>query len=173
MKAGRIMKAILCIVTLFLLLSFQIPTKTYANQPIYKYGPGEKLGNNWGYLPIKEYLNTLPKTSKKAIEDRTIVNMMNGGARVFRLYKPSSPHYHSKSDAILYVLSGKGKYEVADGKTFEAGPGTMMYWKAGTPHALIELLEEPHDILVFDVGVRSPDDIIFLDPKDEGSFKLD
>jgi len=149
------------------------PQAASAKQSIYEYGPGEKLGNMWGNLPVQEYLDTLPKKSNKAIEDRTIVTMPRGGVRVFRLYKPSAPHYHAKSDAILYVLSGKGTYEVGDGKIIEAKPGTLMYWRAGTPHALIELQEGPQDILVFDVGVRNPSDIIFLDPKDEGKFSLD
>ncbi|MCM3005073.1 cupin domain-containing protein [Priestia koreensis] len=152
---------------------FLCPLYAEAKQPIYQYGPGEKLGNTWGGLPLQPYLDSLPKTSKKAVEDRTVVSMPKGGVRVFRLYRPSAPHYHTKSDAILYVLSGKGTYEVADGKTIEAEPGTMMYWRAGTPHALVKLTEGPQDILIFDVGVRSPSDIIYLDPKDEGKFSLD
>lgn len=148
-----------------------VPHAAHA-QTIMNYGPGEKAGNQWGQLKLQEYIDSLPKNSKKGIEDRTIVGLPGGGARIFRLYKPSAPHYHVKSDAILYVVSGKGEYEVADGKTFTASPGTVMYWKAGTAHSLKKLIEAPHDILVFDVGVRDPDDIIFLDPKDEGSFEL-
>jgi hypothetical protein len=48
-----------------------------------------------------------------------------------------------------------------------------MYWEAGTPHCLVELLAGPHDILIFDVGVRDVNDIVFLDPRDEGSFLHD
>jgi hypothetical protein len=80
-------------------------------KPLLRYGPGVKMGGMWGALPLAEYIATLPDKPKegKPFENRVIVTRPQGGVRLMRLYKPTKPHYHTKSDAIIYVLSGKGK----------------------------------------------------------------
>jgi len=140
-------------------------------EPLPRLGPGLKLGGLWGALPVAEYAASLPATSEKSFEQRTLVTRPQGGVRLMRLYKATPPHYHTKSDAVIYVLAGRGRYQVADlAQPLDAGPGTLLYWGAGTPHCCVQVLQGPHDLLIFDVGVRDVNDIIFLDPRNEGAF---
>jgi hypothetical protein len=52
----------------------------------------------------------------------------------------------------------------ANGGAF--GPGTLLFFKRGTVHALPELIEGPVVFLSVDTPRRDPKDIIFVNPED-------
>ena len=127
-------------------------------------------GNQYGVISIPGMTATLPATSENVIEDQTVLERPGGGVRVFRLYDAVPLHYHNDSDAILYVLTGRGRFQIADEEPIEAGAGDMLFWAAGTMHGTPEILEGPIDVLVVDLPTRDPTDTIWANPKDAPSF---
>jgi mannose-6-phosphate isomerase-like protein (cupin superfamily) len=86
---------------------------------------------------------------------------------VFRVYKPTPPHYHAGCDEYLYVFSGRGTFWMKHPATITTfKPGDLLYFRRGTVHALPDILEEPVVFLSFDIPRREPRDIIFVNPAD-------
>jgi hypothetical protein len=54
--------------------------------------------------------------------------------------------------------------EPANGGAF--APGTFLFFRRGTVHALPDIFEEPVVFLSFDTPRRDPKDIIFVNPED-------
>lgn len=127
-------------------------------------------GNQYGIVSIPGMVDTLPETSKNVIEDQTVLHRPGGGVRVFRLYGAVPQHYHMRSDAILYILKGRGMFKIEDEDPVEAGPGDMLFWAAGTQHGNPEVIEGPIDVLVFDLPTRDPSDTIWANPREAPSF---
>ena len=42
--------------------------------------------------------------------DTYLTNEEAASSRVFRVYRPTPPHYHATCDEYLYVLSGRGTF---------------------------------------------------------------
>jgi mannose-6-phosphate isomerase-like protein (cupin superfamily) len=96
-----------------------------------------------------------------------LTDRASASARVFRVYKPTPPHYHVNSDEYLYVLSGRGTFWMQDPQSVaEFGPGELLFFERGTVHALPAILAEPVVFLSIDAPRRDPKDIIFIDPND-------
>jgi mannose-6-phosphate isomerase-like protein (cupin superfamily) len=99
--------------------------------------------------------------------DRYLTDTDAASARVFRVYKPTPPHYHAKCDEYLYVFSGRGTFWMEDpASQAEFGPGELLFFKRGIVHALPDIIEEPLVFLSIDTPRREPNDIIFVDPAD-------
>ena len=99
--------------------------------------------------------------------DHYLTNREAASARVFRVYKPTPPHYHATCDEYLYVFSGRGTFWIGDESTSaEFGPGELLFFKRGTVHAQPKILEGPVVFLAIDTPRRDPKDIVFVNPED-------
>jgi mannose-6-phosphate isomerase-like protein (cupin superfamily) len=110
---------------------------------------------------------TLPETAATLLVDTYLTNRDVASARVFRVYRPTPPHYHATCDEYLYVLSGRGTFWMKDASDVaKFGPGDLLFFEKNTVHAIPEILEEPLTFLSIDTPRREPTDIVFVDPKD-------
>ncbi len=108
-----------------------------------------------------------PDKADTLLLDTYLTNEEAASARVFRVYRPTPPHYHATCDEYLYVLSGRGTVWMggpADEKPF--APGELLFFKRGTVHAMPTLAEEPVVFLSVDTPRRDPRDVVFVDPAD-------
>lgn len=116
---------------------------------------------------VKAIAAALPETATTLLVDHYLTDREAASARVFRVYRPTPPHYHASCDEYLFVLSGRGIFWMEDASTEAAfGPGELLFFQRGTVHALPTLAEEPVVFLSVDTPRRDPRDIIFIDPKD-------
>ncbi len=116
---------------------------------------------------LNEIMASFPSTAETLLLDTYLTNEEEASARVFRIYRPTPPHYHATCDEYLYVLSGRGTYwmETPDnGGTFT--PGQLLFFKRNVVHAMPTLLEEPVVFFSVDTPRRDPRDIIFVNPGD-------
>lgn len=109
---------------------------------------------------------TLPETATTMLADIYLSDSEAASARIFRVYKPVSPHYHETCHEHLYVLSGRAMLWIGDeaDKT-EVGPGQLVVFAKATAHAIPEILEEPFVVLAIDAPRRAPTDVVFVDAK--------
>ncbi len=122
---------------------------------------------NMGSFDIAEIAASLPDSAATLLVDRYLTDRPSASARVFRVYKPTPPHYHAQCDEYLYVFSGRGTFWMGDASTkAEFGPGQLLHFERGTVHALPDIIEEPLVFLSIDTPRRDPQDVIFVDPKD-------
>lgn len=120
-----------------------------------------------GSFDIAEIAASLPESATTLLVDRYLTDRPSASARVFRVYRPTPPHYHAQCDEYLYVFSGRGTFWMGDASTkAEFGPGELLHFERGTVHALPDILEEPLVFLSIDTRRRDPKDVIFVDPKD-------
>jgi mannose-6-phosphate isomerase-like protein (cupin superfamily) len=116
---------------------------------------------------IAKIAASLPETATTLLVDRYLTNREEASARVFRVYKPTPPHYHATCDEYLYVFSGRGTFWMEDeSTTAEFGPGELLFFKRGTVHAQPKILEEPVVFLAIDTPRRDPKDVVFVNPED-------
>lgn len=110
---------------------------------------------------------SLPDTAATLLVDVYLTDREAASARVFRVYRPTPPHYHATSDEYLYVLSGRGAFWMGEaGSAAAFGPGELLFFERGVVHAMPELVEHPVVFLSIDTPRRDPTDIIFVDPQD-------
>ncbi len=110
---------------------------------------------------------SLPEQAETLLVDHYMTDEPEGSSRVFRIYKPTPPHFHRHSEEYLYVVSGRGRVWMNDpANSEEFGPGSLLYFKRNIVHALPEILEEPVVFLSVDVPRRIPTDIVFVNPED-------
>lgn len=120
-----------------------------------------------GRFDIAEVAASFPETAKTLLVDRYLTNKPAASARVFRVYKPTPPHYHATCDEYLYVFSGRGTFWMKDPSAIaEFRPGQLLFFEKGTVHALPDILEGPVVFLSVDTPRRDPKDIIFVNPED-------
>src|ERR1700758_2143671 len=99
---------------------------------------------NTGCFDVAEIAASLPETATTLLVDRYLTNREAASARVFRVYRPTPPHYHATCDEYLYVISGRGTFWMEDPSSIaEFAPGHLLFFKKGTVHALPALLEQP------------------------------
>jgi mannose-6-phosphate isomerase-like protein (cupin superfamily) len=109
----------------------------------------------------------LPETAQTLLVDTYLTDREAASARVFRVYRPTPPHYHEGCDEYLYVLSGRGTFWMGDPSTkAEFGPGQLLFFERRTVHAIPEILAEPLVFLSIDTPRREPTDIVFVNPED-------
>lgn len=120
-----------------------------------------------GRFNIGDIAKSLPASAATLLVDRYLTDRPSASARVFRVYKPTPPHYHVHSDEYLYVVSGRGTFWMKDPQSVaEFGPGELLFFERGIVHALPSILDEPLVFLSIDTPRRDPKDIVFVDPKD-------
>ena len=120
-----------------------------------------------GCFDIEAIAAAMPDTAKTLLVDTYLTNREQASARVFRVYRPTPPHYHATCDEYLYVFSGRGTFWTKDESTkIEFAPGQLLFFERGTVHAMPELYEHPVVFMSIDTPRREPTDIIFVDPKD-------
>ena len=120
-----------------------------------------------GSFNIAEIAASLPETAATLLVDRYLTDRPSASARVFRVYRPTPPHYHAQCDEYLYVFSGRGTFWMGDASRKAAfGPGELLHFERGVVHALPDILEEPLVFLSIDTPRRDPKDVIFVDPAD-------
>jgi mannose-6-phosphate isomerase-like protein (cupin superfamily) len=120
-----------------------------------------------GRFDIRAVASTLPDTAATLLVDRYLTDTDSASARVFRVYKPTPPHYHVMCDEYLYVFSGRGTFWMEDpASKAEFGPGELLFFRRGTVHALPDILEGPLVFLSIDAPRRDPKDVIFVNPAD-------
>jgi mannose-6-phosphate isomerase-like protein (cupin superfamily) len=127
----------------------------------------EKPAATTGRFDIAAIAAAFPDTAKTLLVDTYLTNREQASSRVFRVYRPTPPHYHATCDEYLYVFSGRGTFWMKDPSTkavFE--PGQLLFFERGTVHAMPELFEHPVVFLSIDTPRREPTDIIFVDPND-------
>ncbi|GEP12780.1 hypothetical protein MMMDOFMJ_4587 [Methylobacterium gnaphalii] len=65
---------------------------------------------NTGRFDLKAIAAALPDAAETLLVDTYLTDREAASARVFRVYKPTPPHYHATCDEYLYVLSGRGTF---------------------------------------------------------------
>lgn len=121
----------------------------------------------YGRFDVDEIAMSFPEKADTLLLDHYLTNEDAASVRVFRVYRPTPAHYHTRSDEHLLVLSGRGTFWLADPSNeaeFEAGQ--LLFFKRGTVHALPDIIEEPVIFLAVDTPRRDPRDIVFVDPDD-------
>ena len=114
---------------------------------------------------IAEIAQSFPKTADTLLLDKYLTNEEAASARVFRVYRPTPPHFHVNSDEYLYAVSGRGTFWMEDASNIaEFEPGQLLFFKRGTVHAQPDILDEPVVFLSVDTPRRDPKDIVFVDP---------
>jgi len=120
-----------------------------------------------GRFDIAQVAATFPASAETLLVDQYLTNRPEASARVFRVYRPTPPHYHATCDEYLFVFSGRGTFWMGDPSTkAEFRPGQLLFFQKGTIHALPDMLEEPLVFLSVDTPRRDPKDIIFVNPED-------
>ena len=120
-----------------------------------------------GRFDVAAIAASLPETAQTLLVDTYLTNRDAASARVFRVYRPTPPHYHEGCDEYLYVLSGRGTFWMGDPSTkAEFGPGQLLFFERRTVHAIPEILAEPLAFLSIDTPRREPTDIVFVNPED-------
>jgi mannose-6-phosphate isomerase-like protein (cupin superfamily) len=116
---------------------------------------------------IPEIMAGFPDHAESLLLDEYLVDREAASARVFRVYRGTPAHYHAGSDEYLYVLSGRGTFWMESAENGgEFSPGSFLFFKKGTVHALPDIFEHPVVFLSLDAPRRDPKDIIFVNPED-------
>jgi mannose-6-phosphate isomerase-like protein (cupin superfamily) len=120
-----------------------------------------------GWFDVQAIARTLPETATSLLVDKYLTDREAASARVFRVYRPTPPHYHATCDEYLYALSGRGPFWMKDPSSkAEFGPGQLLFFERGTVHAIPDIFAEPLVFLSIDTPRREPTDIVFVDPRD-------
>src|ERR1700745_2935639 len=95
---------------------------------------------NTGLFDITEIAASLPEAATTLLIDRYLTNREAASARVFRVYKPTPPHYHATCDEYLYVFSGRGTFWMGNSESqFEFHPGQLLFFERGTVHHIPDI----------------------------------
>lgn len=120
-----------------------------------------------GRFDLRAIAAAQPATAQTLLVDTYLTDREAASARVFRVYRPTPPHYHATCDEYLYVLSGRGTFWMEDASQEAAfGPGDLLFFERGTVHALPTITQEPVVFLSVDTPRRPPTDIVFVDAAD-------
>lgn len=112
---------------------------------------------------VAEGVRSLPETSATMVADHRFAEDDTASARVFRVYRPTPPHYHTTCDEYLYALSGRCLMQFGDAPPVEIGPGQLVVFKRGVVHSVPEIREEPMVFLSIDTPRRGARDIQFVE----------
>ena len=125
---------------------------------------GEEQAAGHAVFDVAESVRRLPETATTMVADHRFTDDETASARVFRVYRPTPPHYHTTCDEYLYALSGRCLMQFGDAPAVEVGPGQLVFFKRGVVHSVPALLEEPVVFLSVDTPRRGPRDIRFVEP---------
>lgn len=127
----------------------------------------QENGHDLGRFDLNQIARTFPDHAETLLLDRYLTDEPFASMRVFRVYRPTPPHYHVLSNEHLYVLSGRGTFWLGDAANVaEFAPGHLLFFRRGTVHALPTIISDPVVFLAIDTPRREPSDIVFVDPAD-------
>lgn len=123
-----------------------------------------------GIFDVAAIAAALPPSAATLLVDTYLTDRPAASARVFRVYRPTPPHYHETCDEYLYCLSGRGTFWMRDPATVAPfAPGQLLFFRKGTVHAMPEIdAGEPVVFLSIDTPRREQTDIVFVN-KDDGN----
>lgn len=128
---------------------------------------GGEIGDGRGRFDIHAIARGLPDRAETLLVDAYLSDRAAASVRVFRVYRPTPPHYHATCDEALYCVSGRGTFWMGEAANeAEFGPGHLLLFDRNTVHALPTILEEPLVFLSVDTPRRAPTDIVFVNPED-------
>jgi mannose-6-phosphate isomerase-like protein (cupin superfamily) len=108
----------------------------------------EKTAIAYGRFDVKKIAESFPPKADTLSLDTYLTNEVAASSRVFRVYRPTPPHYHATCDEYLFVLSGKGTFWLDNPQNGGAfAPGQLLFFKKGVIHALPDLYEEPIELM--------------------------
>ena len=111
--------------------------------------------------------HSFPDQATSLLLDHYMTDEPEASTRIFRVYRPTPPHFHKLSNEHLYVISGRGTFWMQSPEDVsEFGPGTFLVFKKETVHAMPEIFEGPVVFLAIDTPRREPTDIHFVNPED-------
>jgi mannose-6-phosphate isomerase-like protein (cupin superfamily) len=119
-----------------------------------------------GVFDINAIARNFPDTAGTMLVDTRLTDEQEASSRVFRIYTVVPSHYHATCDEYLFVVSGRATFSMGDKAPFDVRPGQLVFFKKGTPHAIVPIGEEPLVFLSVDTPRRDPKDIIFVNPAD-------
>jgi mannose-6-phosphate isomerase-like protein (cupin superfamily) len=121
-----------------------------------------------GIFDVAALAASLPESATTLLVDTYLTDREAASARVFRVYRPTPPHYHATCDEYLYCLSGRGTFWMDDPASVAAfGPGQLLFFAKGVVHAMPEIASgAPVTFLSIDTPRRAPTDIVFVNPED-------
>ncbi len=127
----------------------------------------EHDANQTAAFDIRAIAASFPPSAQTLLLDTRLTDREAASARVFRVYRPTPPHFHATCDEYLFCLSGRVTFWAGreDGLR-EVGPGELLFFSRGTVHAMPTILEEPLVFLSVDTPRRDPSDVIFVNPAD-------
>lgn len=115
------------------------------------------------FFDLNELASQLPASSEDMLEDIRIINASSASCRLVRMYKQLPLHFHSTSDENVYVFQGRALFQLGAERR-EISAGMFIQFPRETPHAVLEILEEPLITLTVDTPNRPEDDITFVNP---------
>ena len=118
-----------------------------------------------GVFDIPEIMKRFPSESTTMLVDTRLTDEQEASARIFRLYRTVTPHYHATCDEYLFVLAGRGTFTIGDAPPFTIGPGQLVFFKKRTVHS-ITITEGPLVFFAVDTPRRDPTDVTFVNPAD-------
>lgn len=108
-----------------------------------------------------------PDAAETMLVDRYLTDSPEVSTRLFRVYRPTPPHFHEHCDERLLVLQGRGRFWAGSPEhEIEFGPGTLLVFSRLTIHAMPTMLEEPIVFLAMDTPRRLPTDVHFVEATD-------
>jgi len=124
-------------------------------------------GGDLGRFDLNQIARTFPDRADTLLLDTYLTDEPIASTRVFRVYRPTPPHYHVISNEHLYVLSGRGTFWLGDAANEgEFAPGHLLFFSRSIVHALPKIISGPVVFLAIDTPRREPTDIIFVNPAD-------
>jgi len=117
------------------------------------------------FFEIHSLASTLPATAETMLTDIRLTDEQAASCRIFRVYHPVPPHFHTSCDEYLYVLSGRAEITIAEDHPREVTPGQLIFFRKRIVHSL-RVLEHPFTVLAIDTPRRPPEDIHFVNAAD-------
>jgi mannose-6-phosphate isomerase-like protein (cupin superfamily) len=105
---------------------------------------------------ITAIARNFPDSAETMLVDTRMTDEPEASSRVFRIYTVVPAHYHATCDEYLFVVSGRCMFSMGEMGPFEAGPGKLVFFKKGTPHAITPIGEEPLVFMSVDTPRRHP-----------------
>jgi len=124
------------------------------------------LPSNAAVFNLHDIAAKFPDEAQTMLVDTRLTDEKHASARVFRVYHATPAHYHATCDEYLSVISGRATFFFGDDPPFELGHGQVIFFKQGTVHGTLDILEHPFVVFAVDTPRRDPSDVIFVNPKD-------
>lgn len=110
---------------------------------------------------------SFPESADTMLVDHYLTDAAEASTRLFRVYRPTPPHFHVQCDERLFVLQGTGTFWAGSpSKEIAFGPGTLLVFHRGVVHAMPTMGNGPIVFLAIDTPRRDPADVHFVSVAD-------